>query len=66
MSIEKITAEFAPVTDRQPPGSRRELPAVAPDQQADLLSLQVEDDAGGDPYNRTGQHCLADLKKRPR
>ncbi len=32
--------------------------------QIDVLALQVEDDAGGDPYNRTGQHCLADLKKR--
>ena len=30
-----------------------------------LLSLDVEeDDAGGDPYNRTGQFCKIDIRDR--
>ena len=66
MSIEKITAEFAPAIHHRRPGSRPDTQAATPERQGDLLSLKVEDDAGGDPYNRTGQHCLADLKKRPR
>jgi hypothetical protein len=36
-----------------------------PRQQIELPALEIEDDdCGGDPYNRTGQFYLADLKKR--
>jgi hypothetical protein len=37
---------------------------AVPEPEKDTLSLKIEDDAGGDPYNRTGQHCLAELKNR--
>ena len=64
MSIEKAIAQAAPEHDagrhRPQPEERGEAPA----EQLEFLSLSIEDDAGGDPYNRTGQHCLADLKKR--
>ena len=66
MSIEKVTAQVAPDYDA---GQRRPQPAEqddAPAEQLEFLSLSIEDDAGGDPYNRTGQHCLAELKKRAR
>ena len=66
MSIEKLAVE--PAIER--PSRRRESRAdrsiEAPTRQVDFLSLQMDDDAGGDPYNRTGQHCLADIKKRER
>jgi hypothetical protein len=35
-----------------------------PQQQIELLTLELEEDSGGDPYNRTGQFCLAELKKQ--
>lgn len=66
MSIEKVIARLAPDDDA---GRRRPQPegqGEAPAEQLEFLSLSIEDDAGGDPYNRTGQHCLADLKKRVR
>jgi hypothetical protein len=66
MSIEKVTARTAPDPIA---GRRRPQPeghGEAPAEQLEFLSLSIEDDAGGDPYNRTGQHCLADLKKRAR
>jgi hypothetical protein len=66
MSIEKLTAEFAPTIHGRRHSVRPDTQSNVPERQPDLLSLQVEDDAGGDPYNRTGQHCLADLKKRQR
>jgi hypothetical protein len=31
-----------------------------------MLSLEIEENLGGDPYNRTGQFCLLDIKKRDR
>lgn len=66
MSIEKVIARAARAHDA---GRRRPQPEEqgdAPAEQLEFLSLSIEDDAGGDPYNRTGQHCLADLKKRAR
>ena len=66
MSIEKVTVRTAPdsVAGRSRP--RPEGQGDAPAEQLEFVSLSIEDDAGGDPYNRTGQHCLADLKKRAR
>ena len=66
MSIEKVTAAAAPDYDA---GRRRPQPAAqgdAPAEQLEFVSLSIEDDAGGDPYNHTGQHCLAELKKQAR
>ena len=64
MSIEKFAAEAA----RERQSRRRDSGAgrltEVPARQVDFLSLQVDDDAGGDPYNRTGHHCLAEIKKR--
>ncbi len=64
MTIQKTTEELSPQ------GGPRRLPArpgdtaSMPQQQIDLLTLELEEDSGGDPYNRTGQFCLAELKKR--
>ena len=66
MSIEKVTAPTAPHLIAGRSRSQPEGQGDAPAEQLDFLSLSIEDDAGGDPYNRTGQHCLADLKKRAR
>ncbi len=66
MSIEKVIARVASAQHagrrRPQPEEQGEKPARPPE----FLSLSIEDDAGGDPYNRTGQHCLADVKKRAR
>ena len=66
MSIEKLTARTAPhlIAGRSRP--QPEAQVDVPAEQLEFLSLSIEDDVGGDPYNRTGQHCLADLKKRAR
>jgi hypothetical protein len=66
MPIEKISTEFAPTDHGRQHGSRRVRQRKISEPQIDRLVLKVEDDAGGDPYNRTGQHCLADLEKRQR
>ena len=66
MSIEKVTARTAPdlIAGRSRP--QPEGQGDAPAEQLEFLSLSIGDDVGGDPYNRTGQHCLADLKKQAR
>lgn len=66
MSIEKVIARAASVQDADRRRPQLEKQGGAPTRQPDFLSLTIEDDAGSDPYNRTGQHCLADLKKRAR
>ena len=66
MSIEKAIARVAPDQDVSRRRTQPAKQAGAPARQLEFLSLSIEDDAGGDPYNRTGQHCLADLKKRAR
>ena len=63
MPIAKTTTEPMPATDVRKRHSRPEELQREPGLQMEFVSLQLEDDAGGDPYNRTGQHCLADLKK---
>lgn len=63
MPIAKTTAELTPAADVRKRHARPETPQHTPVGEIELLSLQVEDDGGGDPYNRTGQHCLAELKK---
>ena len=35
-----------------------------PNQQVQVLSLQIDEDLGGDPYNRTGQFCIVKLKNK--
>jgi hypothetical protein len=64
MSIEKIASKSACVRPSRRRDSRLDGRTEVPAQQMDFLSLQIEDDAGGDPYNRTGQHCLAEIKSR--
>jgi len=64
MSIEKLASEPAHGRPSRRRDSRPGRSTDVPARQFDLLSLQIEDDAGGDPYNRTGQHCLAEIKKR--
>ena len=62
MPIAKTTAEPIPAVDVRKHKSRPERPEREPGRQLEFLSLEIEDDAGGDPYNRTGQHCIAQLK----
>jgi hypothetical protein len=62
MPIAKTTAEPTPAVDVRKRHSRLESPGRTPVRQMEFLSLELEDEAGGDPYNRTGQHCLAELK----
>jgi len=64
MSIEKLAAQFATTGPCRQHASRPGTRLAVHEPEKDRLSLQIEDDAGGDPYNRTGQHCLADLKNR--
>ena len=66
MSIERITAESVPQPHDRKHGSRADSGPPAPGQPEEPLTLRIDDDAGGDPYNRTGQHCLAELKDRQR
>ncbi len=65
MSIDKLATESPPHgSTRKPdpgPGDTSAMPRL----QIELPALAIEDDdCGGDPYNRTGQFYLADLKKR--
>ena len=62
MPIAKTTAELIPAPDVRKRHSRLERPEREPGRQLEFMSLEIEDDAGGDPYNRTGQHCVAELK----
>lgn len=62
MPIAKTTAEPIPAVDVRKRRSPLERPEHEPGRQLEFLSLEIEDDAGGDPYNRTGQHCIAQLK----
>lgn len=62
MPIAKTTAELTPAADVRKRQARPENPQRTAGGEIEFLSLQVEDD-GGDPYNCTGQHCLAELKK---
>lgn len=65
MSIDKPTAASIRHGDALRPDSGPGDTPSMPRKQIDLLALEIEDgDCGGDPYNRTGQFCLADLKKR--
>ena len=66
MPIAKTTAEPIPAVDVRKRHSRLERSEHEPGRQLEFLSLEIEDDAGGDPYNRTGQHCLAELKNLER
>ena len=63
MSKQKITTEniqFGVQTGDPGTGSTN----TVPDRQLEVLSLELEEDAGGDPYNRTGQFCVIDLKNK--
>ena len=65
MTIDKTTAESAPHGRAHKLDSNAGDTSKIPRQSIDLLALEIEhDDAGGDPYNRTGQFCLAELKRR--
>ena len=65
MTIDRLTAESAPQEDPRNLDSRDADSPEMPRQQLELLALEIEqDDFGGDPYNRTGQFCVEELKKR--
>jgi hypothetical protein len=65
MTIDKPTAEPIPQGDTRKHDSGSGATSAMPRKQIELLALEIEDgDSGGDPYNRTGQFYLADLKKR--
>lgn len=64
MTIQKTTEELPPQADPRRLQTRPGDTASMPQQQIEMLTLELEEDSGGDPYNRTGQFCLAELKKR--
>lgn len=64
MSIDKAATEYAPSKPARQVGARTGWPVAEPQRQTEPPGLEIEPDAGGDPYNHTGMHCLADLKKR--
>ena len=64
MTIQKTTEELPPQADPSKLQPRPGDTASMPQQQIELLTLELEEDSGGDPYNRTGQFCLAELKKQ--
>ena len=65
MTIGKPTASPTPHGSSHKLGSNAGDSSSSPQQQVDALALEIAtDDSGGDPYNRTGQFYLADLKKR--
>ena len=63
MSKLKIATEHIRIGGRTDDLEKRASDTV-PNQQLQVLSLELEDDAGGDPYNRTGQFCVIDLKNK--
>ena len=66
MSIDKVTTAYAPSSPAQQHGAGPGRPIVGLPRPTEPLGLEIEPDAGGDPYNHTGMHCLAELKKRER
>ena len=64
MSTEKTAAEDAKLKAGTR-GKQQDAAETVPDQQLRVLSLEIEDDnSGGDPYNRTGQFCLIELRNK--
>jgi len=63
MSIEKHESHQQKPQDMKRPIAR---PApVGPAVPLELVALEIQDeDFGGDPYNRTGQFCVIDLKNK--
>ena len=59
MSTEKIKTE-----DVELAGAGRDIADTIPGRQVQVLSLEIDEDQGGDPYNRTGQFCVVDLKNK--
>jgi hypothetical protein len=67
MTIGKFTADSTPHGSTQTLDSDAVDTPASPQKKVDLLALEIEtDDSGGDPYNRTGQFYLADLKRQER
>lgn len=58
MSREKIKTEEVELA--APQG----IASTVPNKQLHMLSLEVDEDSGGDPYNRTGQFCIVALKNK--
>ena len=64
MSTEKTTARKA---DSEPVRDATKPEDETPPKGLRVLSLRLEEeDQGGDPYNRTGQFYIAELRKRER
>ena len=59
MSTENIKTE-----DVELAGAGQDVADTIPDKQLQVLSLETDEDSGGDPYNRTGQFCIVALKNR--
>ena len=59
MSTEKIKSEVAELAS-----ASKRMTDTIPDKQLQVLSLEMDEDSGGDPYNRTGQFCIVDRRKQ--
>lgn len=62
MSNEKISAEVAPVVPAVH-GQAAVAEASKPAKDVKVVSLSIDDndDFGGDPYNHTGSHCVLEF-----
>ena len=59
MSTEKLKTE-----DIELANAAQDIADTVPNKRLQVLSLEVDEDSGGDPYNRTGQFCIVALKNR--
>jgi len=63
MSIEKHESHQQKPQHVKRPVAR--TTAIDPARPLELVALELQDeDSGGDPYNRTGQFCVIDLKNK--
>jgi hypothetical protein len=67
MLIRKSASGDVPVrfTPRKFPVEAEAVAEQGPAQDVEITSLEIEQDPdqGGDPYNRTGQHCVVEIPK---
>lgn len=61
MSNEKTTMDSMPATSAVR-GQASVAESTKPAKDVKVVSLSIEDDdSGGDPYNRTGSHCVLEF-----
>jgi len=63
MSIEKFESRDQKPLDMKRPVAR--TTSIGPAKPLELVALELQDeDLGGDPYNRTGQFCVIEVRDK--